>query len=102
MPAATTHVEFGYELLNALPNSLRRKVKELPMFWIGTQGPDILYFSRMSIIPGSLHKYGNVLHEKKIQAQFSYLVNYVKGNAALESYLLGYISHYALDCKVHR
>ncbi len=102
MPAATTHVEFGNDLLAALPESLRKKVTDYPMFWIGTQGPDILFFSRMSIIPGSLHKYGNMLHEEKIKEQFTFLTQYVEHHPHLESYLIGYICHYALDAKAHR
>ena len=56
MPAAATHVEFGKDILNALPAKLRNKITDMPMFFIGTQGPDILYFSHMSVMPGSLHK----------------------------------------------
>ncbi len=102
MPAATTHVEFGNDFLSAIPKSMREKVTDMPMFWIGTQGPDILFFSRMSIIPGSLHKYGNLLHEEKTREQFQFLTDYVIHHPHLESYLVGYICHYALDAKAHR
>ena len=101
MPAAATHVEFGKDFLDALPKHYKNSIKDYPMFWIGTQGPDILYFHHMSFLPGALHKYGNLLHEEKIQEQFQFLFSYCKQNEHLESYLIGYLCHYALDSKAH-
>lgn len=101
MPAAATHVEFGRDILNALPASMRRRITDLPMFWIGTQGPDILFFSHMSVMPGSLHRYGNLMHEEKTKEQLLYMEDYVRDDPALTSYYYGYLCHYALDCKAH-
>ncbi len=101
MPAAATHVEFGKDILNALPAKLRNKITDMPMFFIGTQGPDILYFSHMSVMPGSLHKYGNILHEEKTKEQLLYMEHYTRSDPALTSYYYGYLCHYALDCKAH-
>lgn len=101
MPAAATHIEFGKDFLDAIPKRMRQQITDLPMFWMGTQGPDILYFHHMSFLPGALHKYGNMLHEEKIHEQFDFLFDYCKQNPSLESYLTGYLCHYALDCKAH-
>ena len=101
MPAAATHIEFGKDFLDAIPKRMRKQITDLPMFWMGTQGPDILYFHHMSFLPGALHKYGNMLHEEKIHEQFDFLFDYCKQNPSLESYLTGYLCHYALDCKAH-
>lgn len=101
MPAAATHIEFGRDILNALPASMRSRITDLSMFWIGTQGPDILFFSHMSVMPGSLHKYGNIMHEEKTREQLLYMEHYVRSDPSLMSYYYGYLCHYALDCKAH-
>lgn len=101
MPAAATHIEFGRDILNAVPASIREMISDPAMFWIGTQGPDIFYFSHMSIMPGSLHKYGNLLHEEKVREQLQFMANAAKYDSSLLSYYYGYLCHYALDCKAH-
>lgn len=101
MPAAATHVEFGKDFLDAVPSNIRSKVTDMKMFWIGTQGPDILYFSHMSVLPGSLHKFGNIVHEKKVREAIAFMRKYVKNDPQLMSYYYGYMCHYALDRKAH-
>jgi hypothetical protein len=100
MPAATTHVEFAKDVLRTMP-LLKKDVTNSHMFWLGSQGPDMLFFSHASVMPGSLHKYGNLLHENKVYEVLSYFEKYAEGDGDLHSYLMGYICHYALDSTMH-
>lgn len=100
MPAATTHVEFAKDVYQS-SEFLKENVKNKQLFWLGSQGPDVLFFSRMSILPGSLRKYGNMMHEKKVSEVITFFDSYVKEVPELKSYFYGYLCHYALDSHVH-
>ena len=56
MPAATTHVEMAKDVLRTSPE-IAKLVKNRQMFFLGSQGPDLLFFNRASILPGSIWKY---------------------------------------------
>jgi hypothetical protein len=100
MPAATTHVEFARDFLRIHPE-IAETIRNHHMFWLGAQGPDLLFFSRASILPGSLHKYGNLMHEKKVWEVMDFFDRYSRGDQDLRDYLKGYLCHYALDSRVH-
>ncbi|MGM9940375.1 MAG: zinc dependent phospholipase C family protein [Bulleidia sp.] len=100
MPAATTHVAFARDVLR-LDAQVNRLVRNRQMYLLGSQGPDLLFFSRASILPGSLKKYGNLMHEHKIYEIIHYFENYAKNDPDLTSYLYGYLCHYALDSTAH-
>ena len=100
MPAATTHVAFAKDVYR-LNTDVQSKVKNMPMYLLGSQGPDLLFFSRASILPGSLKKYGNLMHEHKVYEIIHYFENYAKKDRALTSYIAGYLCHYALDSTAH-
>ena len=100
MPAATTHAEFARNVLNHLPEDIRKKITSLPMFYLGSQGPDLLFFSRFMILPGSLGKYGQLMHSEKIRE----VIHFLDRNCvtpSLRSYYYGYLTHYALDSTCH-
>ena len=98
MPAATTHVAFAKDVLR-LDSNLH--IDNLPMFLLGSQGPDLLFFSRASILPGSLKKYGNLMHEHKVYEVIHYFEKHAGNDRDLISYIKGYLCHYALDSTVH-
>lgn len=100
MPAATTHVAFAKDVYR-LSRSVQSRVTDLPMYLLGSQGPDLLFFSRASILPGSLKKYGNLMHEHKVYEIIRYFENYARKDSALTSYIAGYLCHYALDSTAH-
>lgn len=100
MPAATTHVEMAKDVLRTAPY-LQERIENKSMFYLGSQGPDMLFFSRASILPGSLKKYGNQMHEEKVWEVISYFEEYAKENENLKSYIMGYLCHYALDSIAH-
>lgn len=101
MPAATTHVEFAKDVLVKLNTEYKHKITNMPMYYLGSQGPDFLFFSRASLLPGHLHKYGNLLHEEKIYDVISFFESYAKDDDDLNSYINGYLCHYALDSIAH-
>ncbi len=100
MPAATTHVEFAKDVSRFLQKN-GVSIPNKKMFWLGSQGPDILFFSRISILPGSLHRYGNRMHDEKIYEVIHFFEEYAKDDADLTSYIQGYLCHYALDSTAH-
>lgn len=101
MPSAYTHIQFAKDLTAFMPRQDRERIRNMPMFWLGTQGPDILFFSHMSVMPGSLHPYGNLLHEENVRETFLWMKAYCKRSESLWSYYLGWITHYALDSHAH-
>lgn len=100
MPAATTHVAFAKDVMR-LDAEVNRRVRNTQMYLLGSQGPDLLFFSRASILPGSLKKYGNLMHDHKVYEIIHYFENHAKNDPDLTSYLYGYLCHYALDSTAH-
>lgn len=100
MPAATTHVEMAKDVLRTSPE-IAKLVKNRQMFFLGSQGPDLLFFNRASILPGSTKKYGNMMHVHKVTEVISYFERYANASEDLKSYFLGYLCHYCLDSTVH-
>ena len=101
MPAATTHIEFAKDVLRTLDEEQRRKITNLHMFWLGSQGPDMLFFSKASILPGSLHKYGNLMHNAKVAKVMDFFEHWSADDPDLYSYYMGFLCHYALDSTAH-
>lgn len=100
MPAATTHVEFAKDVLRTYPQ-FKHEITNKQMFWLGSQGPDMLFFSRASFLPGSLHKYGSLMHGSKVYDVIQFFETYANDDPDLHSYIMGYLCHYALDSNAH-
>ena len=100
MPAATTHVEMAKQVYQR-SSYLQTNIQDLQMFYLGSQGPDILFFNKASILPGSTKKYGNLMHVEKIKEVIGYFDEASKNDPILRSYFLGYLCHYSLDSIVH-
>ncbi len=105
MPAMISHYMIGYDVLEQrdIPSAVDRD-----LFLLGTQGPDIFYFSRAyPWLPGKKGMpIGNALHE----VQPSLLVDAFRAaidkvapddRFLAESYVLGFLCHYAADRTVH-
>lgn len=100
MPAATTHVEMAKDVLRTTPELLK-EVQNPQMFFLGSQGPDLLFFNRASILPGSTKKYGNLMHVSKVKEVIHYFERFANTDGDLKSYFLGYLCHYCLDSYAH-
>ncbi len=101
MPAATTHAEFARKVFNALPFSIQKEIIDPHAYFLGSQGPDYMFFSRAYVLPGSLSKYGNMMHHVKVKEAILFLRTHCMGNGVLKSYFYGFLTHYALDSKMH-
>lgn len=101
MPAATTHVEFAKDVYRSLDPMLQDMISNRNMFLLGSQGPDVLFFSRASLLPGSLKSYGNLMHDTGVAGTIAYFDRYGMKDDDLRSYCLGFLCHYALDSIAH-
>ena len=101
MPAATTHVEFAKDVYKNLDPAIQEQITNPNMFFLGSQGPDVLLFSRLSLLPGSLNKYGTLMHIEKTKEVMAYFERYAMKDDDLRSYYYGFLCHYALDSIAH-
>ena len=100
MPAATTHAEFAKRLLDVMPQELKASITSMPMYYLGSQGPDIFFFHKYMFLPGSLHHIGSLMHNERPAETIRYLTSHAS-SPALCSYVMGFITHYALDSSCH-
>ena len=101
MPAATTHFEFAKDVYKTLDDSLKEKITNLPLFYLGSHGPDLFFFSHFSALPNSLKKNGNYMHSYNVKETITFMKDYVSMQNMLYSYYAGFICHYALDSNEH-
>ena len=100
MPAATTHAEFAKSVYEAMPEEKKQKITSLPMYYLGSQGPDLFFFHRYMFLPNSLHQYGNLMHSQKVKETIAYMKAHTP-TPALHSYYCGFLTHYSLDAFCH-
>lgn len=98
MPAATTHIEFARDVLRNLPGNF--EIADRPAFFLGSQGPDLLFYTSFSVLPGTLKKYGNLLHDARPLPYMTWMRDHAD-NDILRSYLYGFYCHYAMDSICH-
>ena len=101
MPAATTHIEFARDVLDILPAEERKRITNLPMYYLGSQGPDFFFFSNYVVLPGTLYRCGSVMHEQKTAALLDAMRRLCAHSGDLYSYYCGFLCHYALDSSAH-
>lgn len=100
MPAATTHTEFAKEVLVHLGDH-KTKITSTHLYYLGSQGPDLFFFSQGGLLPSSIKYIGSKMHEVKVEEVIRFFLNYAKDNKDLMSYVYGYICHYCLDSAAH-
>lgn len=98
MPYICTHLAFGKRVAEALGQSLESLGET---YALGCFGPDVYFFDRLPPTPFIPHqkKHGNLLHAQDCFALFSALAD--ASNESLYAYLLGFLTHIALDSTVH-
>ena len=103
MPTTYAHWRFGADCIETLPESLKTSVlKHRDLFDIGVHGPDIFFYHlRQPQIP----EYGHHMHQESARAFFEPAVrtyqNFEEDKEAMMAFLLGYLSHFALDVQCH-
>lgn len=116
MPAIFTHVQFGKDVIASLPPSFTRLMEKHPQcFYLGTQGPDLLFYHKpLQKKNNPTRKRGWALHavapkEFFLQGAKCLLENAEnydsEGNFTPKSkeaaYLLGFLCHFCLDYSLH-
>ncbi|MBR2676094.1 MAG: zinc dependent phospholipase C family protein [Solobacterium sp.] len=100
MPAATTHAEFAKQVFKLLPEEEQKKITSKPMYYLGSQGPDLFFFHKYMFLPGSLNQYGGMMHSDHVWETIAYMKKHTH-TPALHSYFMGFLTHYALDSSCH-
>ncbi|MDR1914758.1 MAG: zinc dependent phospholipase C family protein [Clostridiales bacterium] len=106
MPAVITHYLMGQKTIDTYgADALTVNVREhVEIFNLGCQGPDILFFARGD---KKLNHLGEQMHKSGINAFFAECIKLVRktaigdGRAVLESYIAGFLCHYAMDTCTH-
>ena len=114
MPAFYAHKRFGEEVLATLPENISKGIQNHPIaFYLGTQGPDILFYHQ-PIRKNPIKKKGMDTHLASAdgffieQAKRLLEDDYVENkegvctpNSAYAAYIAGFICHFTLDVHAH-
>ncbi len=106
MPAIFTHVEFGNQVAATLPTRLQELIKRHPAaFYLGTQGPDILFYHKVSKSKGKnpVRKKGWDMHAQSAAPFFERVAKRLltHPDEENEAYALGFLCHFTLDSHCH-
>ena len=120
MPALYAHKRFGEEVIANLPPSFADIIQKYPTaFYLGTQGPDILFYhqpirknpiktkgmdTHLTSADGFFITQAKRLLNDKDEKNGAYVQNkdgkYLP-NSAYAAYIMGFICHFTLDVHVH-
>lgn len=104
MPAYLTHRVAGERVLEKLPEA----VADIKTFFLGCQGPDMLFFRDFQPwrAPMRSRRIGLRMHKEHVRELFEAALDYVKqyqhdDRSELIAYITGFITHYAIDKNTH-
>ena len=102
MPNYYAHLQFGAQVLAALPESLRIRIeREGDAYTLGQYGPDPLYFYR-PVRGGTVRAVGRAVHRQPVRPVMERLRLAVEaGKAFSAGYAAGFLCHFALDSGCH-
>lgn len=102
MPTAYTHWRFGADCIQKMPEQLQTKVnKYRDIYDIGVHGPDIFFYD---LAHKDVADYGYKMHKKPAKDFFEkckIIYKDSKNKDATLVYILGFLSHFALDSMCH-
>ena len=103
MPTTYAHWRFGCDCIETLPENLKEVVhKYRELFDIGVHGPDVFFYD---LRHSDVVRYGYQTHFQPAREFFERAVKVYKENEedkeAMLAYLLGFLSHFALDSQCH-
>lgn len=108
MPDFASHHLFAQKSYTSLSAVNRRVVDEFPLaYYWGAQGPDPFFYHRSMFSGQIMLRYGRMLHRHRTSSLFDWLAGYVyrqrdtEDYRLLQSYLMGFACHYALDRTIH-
>ncbi|MGI5850058.1 MAG: zinc dependent phospholipase C family protein [Christensenellales bacterium] len=105
MPAFLTHRAAGERVLARIDS---KAISHKMAFYLGCQGPDLLYFRNYQ--PWRYSKdslsLGTAMHKLKTRELMTHALGYLKQYGGLDkdeliSYIAGFITHYAIDKNAH-
>jgi hypothetical protein len=104
MPAYLTHRVAGEKVLNKLPGAVENE----KAFYLGCQGPDMLFFRDFQPwrAPRKSLRIGLRMHKERVRELFEVALDYAKqyqdeDRGELIAYITGFITHYAIDKNTH-
>ncbi len=107
MADIVTHATFAQDIIGSLSDEELKIMlnKHKYIYYLGSQGPDPFYFHQLLSLKKdrSYHKFGNYMHDNCTASFLTESFKYLKEHydEALHCYLIGFISHHALDRNVH-
>ncbi len=104
MPGFYTHARFGKKVFETLNMELKQKISEYEdLFYIGLQGPDILFYHK-AYIGNEISKKGFAQHGQPGKVFFEparEIIRNCENTDAAFSYLAGFVCHFTLDSQCH-
>ena len=104
MPSTYAHYKFAQAVKSELPPELKKIIENnLTLYLIGCHGPDILFYYK-AIKRNTINDYGYGMHEKIAKPFFENaksIINSAQNKDAALAYILGFVTHYALDSECH-
>lgn len=104
MPGFYTHARFGAQVLKELNPEIKEKMKDyLDLFYIGLQGPDILFYHK-AYKSNRISSLGYAQHGKPGKNFFEparAVIRKCDNADAAFSYIAGFICHFTLDSQCH-
>ena len=104
MPAFYTHSRFGKQVLESLNPTLQEMIKKPEdLFFIGLQGPDILFYHK-AYKKNAVSKRGYEMHYEAGDVFFNQareIIKNINHQKASFSYIAGFICHFTLDSQCH-
>ena len=102
MPAYLTHRVAGERVLDKLPG----KELDEKAFYLGCQGPDMLFFRDFQPwrAPRKSLRIGLRMHKERVRELFETAFDYArehKDDEEMIAYITGFITHYAIDKNTH-
>lgn len=97
MPTAITHRLLAERVFSALPTQIQEKISDASLYYLGAQGPDVLFCLR----PFGKDNLGKALHTEETYRFFRILLEESRRRQGVFSYACGYITHYCADVCFH-
>ena len=106
MPSAYAHYRFGAQMLERLPEALRRRIEpHRALYDIGVHGPDILFYFH-PLKRNEIRSAGNRMHDRPAREFFERAAGIIRpmqgvARARALAYVYGFITHFSLDSACH-
>ena len=106
MPATITHAYFVKDVIDILPNNIKKNTILKRSMMFGQSTDSLLFYNLFSFAPGKkIRDFQKIFHTTKTQDFFINLLRYVRdyniNDNDTYSFIVGFICHYVLDSTIH-